>query len=50
MDFTAYGTHYTFKTLSGEFIARFYKDANFGFSTQAYGIEIPANIINLLYY
>jgi hypothetical protein len=36
-----YGHDYTFSTLEGEKIASFYKDDTLGFSSQAYGIELP---------
>lgn len=40
---TEFGTWYTFKTLNGDFVCRQYLDG-FGFSSQAYGVEIPNGI------
>lgn len=35
-----YGHFYSFSTLDGRYIAAFYKDNGYGFSTQATGIEL----------
>lgn len=37
-----YGSNYTYTTLEGVLICKFYKDSCFGFSSQAYGVEVPA--------
>ena len=36
-----YGSDYTFTTKEGVGIASFYKDATFGFCSQAYGVKVP---------
>jgi hypothetical protein len=38
---TQYGTWYTYSTIDGKQICKFYKDSSFGFCSQAYGVEIP---------
>jgi hypothetical protein len=35
-----YGHYYSFSTTDGKYIASFYKDNGFGFSSQATGIEL----------
>ena len=42
---TTYGHNFTFKKMDGTNICTFYKDSTFGFSSQAFGVQIDSSII-----
>lgn len=45
-DETSYGANYQFTTLGGLPIGAFYKDSGYGFSSQAYGVQIPESLVS----